>query len=89
MFPVSHFFMVIRIGWIQSEFNKLMNIIFDLLNSYINSAGRRTVQSLNQRKDASKSARLLVVPHAGHQLMIDNPDAFHEAVRQALADHKE
>jgi pimeloyl-ACP methyl ester carboxylesterase len=44
---------------------------------------------LNKRSNTSKQARLLVVPHAGHQLMIDNPGGFHDAVREALADHEE
>ena len=45
--------------------------------------------SLNRRPNASKSARLLVIPRAGHQMMIDNPDGFHDAVREALENHKE
>ncbi|CAF0885652.1 unnamed protein product [Rotaria sordida] len=47
-------------------------------------AGRRTVISLNRRINCSNSARLLIIPRAGHQMMIDNPDEFHEAVRTAL-----
>ncbi len=54
-----------------------------------NRAGERTVRSLNKRSSASKSARLLIVPRAGHQMMIDNPDGFHNAVREALEDHQE
>jgi pimeloyl-ACP methyl ester carboxylesterase len=45
--------------------------------------------SLNRRPNASKSARLFVIPRAGHQMMIDNPDAFHDAIREALENHKE
>ncbi|CAF3197414.1 unnamed protein product [Rotaria socialis] len=49
-------------------------------------AGQRTVDSLNQRLNVAKSARLIVIPRAGHQMMIDNPDGFHEAIRQAIED---
>ncbi|UJR27999.1 hypothetical protein I4U23_009257 [Adineta vaga] len=52
-------------------------------------AGQRTVNFLNKRPNASKSARLIVIPRAGHQMMIDNPDGFHEAIQQALEDHTE
>ncbi|CAF1511615.1 unnamed protein product [Adineta ricciae] len=52
-------------------------------------AGRRTVKSLNERQDAAESARLIVIPRAGHQMMIDNPDGFNQAVEQALEDHQE
>ncbi|CAF2732566.1 unnamed protein product [Rotaria sp. Silwood2] len=49
-------------------------------------AGRRTVESLNRRINSSNSARLIVIPRAGHQMMIDNPDGFHDAIRRALQD---
>ncbi|CAF1425289.1 unnamed protein product [Adineta steineri] len=52
-------------------------------------AGKRTVELLNQRSGGSNSARLIIIPRAGHQMMIDNPDGFHDAVRQALEDHEE
>jgi pimeloyl-ACP methyl ester carboxylesterase len=64
-------------------------MIILLLISSLNRAGERTVRSLNKRSSASKSARLLIVPRAGHQMMIDNPDGFHNAVREALEDHQE
>ncbi len=63
-------------------------IILSLIQS-LNRAGKRTVVSLNKRFNAAKSARIFIVPHAGHQLMIDNPVGFHDAVREALADHEE
>ncbi len=63
-------------------------IILSLIQS-LNRAGKRTVVSLNKRSNTSKQARLLVIPHAGHQLMIDNPVGFHDAIREALADHEE
>jgi pimeloyl-ACP methyl ester carboxylesterase len=44
---------------------------------------------LNKRLNAARSARLFIVPDAGHQLMIDNPDGFHDAIRKALEDHQE
>ncbi len=44
---------------------------------------------LNKRSNAAKSARLFIIPRAGHYLMIDNPDGFHDAVREALKDHEE
>lgn len=52
-------------------------------------AGRRTVESLNQRPNASKSAQHFIIPRAGHQLMIDNPDGFHAAIQEALENHEE
>jgi pimeloyl-ACP methyl ester carboxylesterase len=55
----------------------------------LNSAGQRTVESLNRRPNASKSARLFTIPRAGHQMMIDNPDGFHAAIQQALENHEE
>lgn len=42
--------------------------------------------SLNQRLNSERSARLMVIPHAGHQMMIDNPDGFHEAIQKAIDD---
>jgi pimeloyl-ACP methyl ester carboxylesterase len=47
------------------------------------------VTLLNKRSNTSKQARLLVIPCAGHQLMIDNPVGFHDAVREALEDNEE
>ncbi len=47
------------------------------------------MQRLNQRPGASRSARLLIIPQAGHQMMIDNPDGFDNAIREALRDHRE
>ena len=55
----------------------------------MNRAGLRTVERLNQRPDASQSARLIVIPRAGHQMMVDNPDGFHDAIQEALHDHRE
>ncbi len=52
-------------------------------------AGQRTVESLNRRPNASESARLFIIPRAGHQLMIDNPDGFHAAIQEALENHEE
>ncbi len=89
MFPVSHSSMVIMIGWIQSELKSLFTTIDFRLFLLFNRAGERTVNRLNRRPDASKPARLFIVPNAGHQMMIDNPDGFHEAVRKALDDHQE
>ncbi|CAF3339866.1 unnamed protein product [Rotaria sp. Silwood1] len=48
------------------------------------AAGQRTVDSLNRRINGSNSARLIVIPRAGHQMMIDNPDGFHDAIQRAL-----
>jgi hypothetical protein len=83
--------MEIMIGWIQSEFNYRLILLFLIYINFLfeNSAGRRTVKSLNRRPNASKSARLLIIPRAGHQMMIDNPHAFHDAIQEALKDHKE
>jgi pimeloyl-ACP methyl ester carboxylesterase len=64
-------------------------MIILLLIKSLNRAGERTVASLNQRSNASKAARLIVIPRAGHQMMIDNPDGFHDAIREALEDHRE
>ncbi len=47
------------------------------------------MKSLNKRPNFSKLARLLIIPRAGHQMMIDNPDGFHDAILQALEDHRE
>lgn len=44
---------------------------------------------MNSRINRSESARLIVIPRAGHQMMIDNPDGFHQAIQQALEDHQE
>jgi pimeloyl-ACP methyl ester carboxylesterase len=44
---------------------------------------------LNKRSNAAKSARIFIIPRAGHQLMIDNPVGFHDAIREALADYEE
>jgi len=52
-------------------------------------AGRRTVKALNKRPGASSSAQLVIVPHAGHQMMIDNPDEFHKAVEKVLSDDED
>ena len=57
-----------------------------LCTSSFYSAGQRTVESLNARVNSSESAQLLVVPQAGHQMMIDNPDGFHRAIERALVD---
>ncbi len=55
----------------------------------MNRAGRRTVDRLNKRPGISHRARLLIVHKAGHQMMIDNPDGFHETIEEALRDHRE
>lgn len=52
-------------------------------------AGQRSVERLNQRENATRSARLIVIPRAGHQMMIDNPDGFHDAIKEALRGHRE
>lgn len=48
------------------------------------SAGERTVASLNGRSHRSTSARLIVIPEAGHQMMIDNPEEFHKAIFETI-----
>lgn len=53
------------------------------------SAGRRTVRSMNNRPNGDDTAQLIVIPNAGHQMMIDNPDGFHRAVEKALENHQE
>ena len=53
------------------------------------SAGRRTVHALNSRPNGDGTAQLIVIPKAGHQMMIDNPDGFHRAIEKALRDHRE
>jgi len=47
------------------------------------------VTLLNKRSNTSKKARLFIIPCSGHQLMIENPDGFHDAVREALEDDEE
>ncbi len=66
--------------------NIIIYIVFLLFGFILHSAGMRTVSSLNKRPNASESARLRIIPRAGHQMMIDNPDGFHAAVQQALED---
>ena len=44
---------------------------------------------MNNRPDHPNSARLVIVSDAGHQLAIDNPDEFHEAVFQAIENHSD
>jgi pimeloyl-ACP methyl ester carboxylesterase len=56
---------------------------------YLNRAGKRTATSLNKRPNFSKLAKVIIIPRAGHQMMIDNPDGFHDAVEEALEDHEE
>jgi pimeloyl-ACP methyl ester carboxylesterase len=44
---------------------------------------------LNKRSNAAQSARLFIIPRSGHQMIIENPGGFHDAVREALEDHEE
>lgn len=44
---------------------------------------------MNNRPNGDETAQLIVIPNAGHQMMIDNPDGFHRAVEKALENHRE
>jgi pimeloyl-ACP methyl ester carboxylesterase len=44
---------------------------------------------LNNRVNHLPLSQLIVVPNAGHQMMIDNPDGFHNAIEQAFENHED
>jgi pimeloyl-ACP methyl ester carboxylesterase len=81
---------VIPTGWISSESSvSPEKILLRCEHVFLRSAGERTVKELNQRSQQALSGRLILIRNAGHQMMIDNPAGFHDAVEQALVDHRE